>query len=507
MKKLFLTFIFLFPISVFYLKAQQTTINTRQLNLAKIITTPTLEIQKPSSNIICVGGELKLKYTATANYSADNIFKFALTYTGYVENIVKTVKYELGQSSLLTGEITLKIPLDILNLNYQLEVSSSNPNSVKIYDDISFITSQVPDVAISGSTTINSGSGIYLNMINNARGTGWYILSDSTRGELFYSKLYIPVKPSKTTTYKILSAYNECGIGKFSGTATVTINDATNKKIYTDFEEFSKFPEQYARVCAGATYTIKYKTLGEFSSTNKFTVQVSDENGENFKDVVTEGISSPLKFITLDDMKLSDSYRIRVVASDKDVSSGSNYLPLIFSRKGPTAMFDSSTYLFTEGKTISIKINLSGRAPWSLKFGSDEASAKYYEEIISSPYVINLSPIKPATYKIFGVYDSGCPGKIIGTNTVKIELITANEEFVDMEVKLFPNPTSDKITIHSDNFKNTTLQITDNLGRQILQQNINQSETVIDLSNYSSGQYFLQLERDNKRLVYKIIKL
>ena len=90
---------------------------------------------------------------------------------------------------------------------------------------------------------------------------------------------------------------------------------------------------------------------------------------------------------------------------------------------------------------------------------------------------------------------------------VKIELITANEELSDLEVKLFPNPTSDKITIQSDNFKNTTLQITDNLGKQMLQQNIIKSETIIDLSDYSSGQYFLQLERDNKRVIHKIMKL
>ena len=109
--------------------------------------------------------------------------------------------------------------------------------------------------------------------------------------------------------------------------------------------------------------------------------------------------------------------------------------------------------------------------------------------------------------KIFSINDAYCVGKIIGTNTVRIELITANQELADLEVKIFPNPTSDKITIKSDNFKNTTLQITDNFGKQLLQQNINKSEIILDLSNYSSGQYFLQLERDNKRIVYKIVKL
>ena len=473
----------------------------------KIITTPTLSIQKPSSNIICAGGELKLKYSATDNYSADNIFKFSLTYTGYENNVQKTIKYELGQTSLLSGEITLKIPTDILPRNYQLEVLSSNPNSKKIYEDLSFLVSQIPDVTISGSTTINSGSGALLNIINDFRGGGWYILSDSTQGKLSYSRMYINVSPSKKTTYKILSVYNECGIGKSSGTATVTVNPVSDKKVYCNFDEFSKFPEQYPYICSGATYKVEYKAFGEFSPTNKFTVQVSDGNGENFKDVVTEGMVSPLKFITPDEMKSSNSYRIRVVASDKDVSSQTNYVPLILAGKGPTAMFDSSTYFFKEGKVIALKINFTGKAPWGIIFGIDEATAKYYSDITTSPYVINVNPIKPITYKIFGVYGGGCSGKITGTETVKIELITANKEIPDFEVKIFPNPTADKITVQSDNFKNTYLQITDNLGRQILQQNINKSETVLDISDFKTGQYFLQIERENRRNVYKIMKL
>ena len=206
-------------------------------------------------------------------------------------------------------------------------------------------------------------------------------------------------------------------------------------------------------------------------------------------------------------MKPSTNYRIRVVASDKSVSSEANYVPLILAGKGPTAIFDSSTYFFKEGKVIALKISFTGKAPWGIIFGIDEATAKYYSDITTSPYIINVNPIKPVTYKIFGVYAGGCSGKIVGTETVKVELITANEEIPNLEVKIFPNPTSDKITIQSDNFKNTSLQITDNLGRQILQQNISKSETVLDISDFKTGRYFLQIEREGKRNVYKIMKL
>lgn len=508
MKKLFLTFMLLLITSFFYIGECMSNI---KLDSAKTVEKPILIIQKPSSTTFCGGEELKLKYTTTGNYPLDNVFTFYFVYTINTANSPIITKYELGKSKLLSEEVSLKIPTDILSVHYQLEVSSSNPNLSTIYEDLIFRVLQKPEVTISGNTATNLGISTLLNVIRNFGSRCQYVLSDSTRGEIVYDKTFIGINPSKTTTYKILSVFNECGVGKSSGSATVIVNPVSEKKIEIEFYEFNPaFSERYPSICSGATYAIGYKTTGNFSVTNKFTVQICDENGENFRNMVTEETPSPLRirFITPDDLKPSSNYRIRVVASDKDVSSAANIFPLILSGKGPTAMFESSNYVFVEGKPIDIKINLTGQSPWRLRFGIDERSAQEYQRITVSPFLINLVPLKSDIYKIFEIFDDAiCPGKIIGSNTIKLELITANEELSNMDVKLFPNPTSDKITIQSDNFKNTTLQITDILGKQISQQILSKSEIILDLSNYSNGQYFLQLERDNKRIVYKIIKL
>ena len=454
---------------------------------------------------VCVDREVSFGYTSVGEYEKNNVFKFTLI------DVKDKRRYEVGQTNIGTGSIKVRIPTNVPSSAYKVEFASTNPVIVDTNTAYLYIAT-VPNVVLSGNTIINVGSGTYLNMINDSGSRYQYILSDSTRGDgIYLSRFYPAVKPSKTTTYRILLVSNECGIGKSSGNATVIVNPVSDKKTEIEFTEFNPaFSERYPAICSGATYTIGYKTTGNFSTTNKFTVQISDENGENFRDMVTEETTSPLRirFTTPDDMKPSINYRIRVVASDKDVSSAANIFPLVLSGKGPTAMFESSNYVFVEGKPIDIKINLTGQSPWRLRFGIDERSAQEYQRITASPFLISLVPLKSDTYRIFEIFDDAlCPGKVIGTNTVKIELITANEELSDLEVKLFPNPTSDKITIQSDNFKNTTLQITDNLGKQILQQNINKSETILDLSTYSSGQYFLQLERDNKRIVYKIVKL
>ena len=457
----------------------------------------------------CVGGDVNLNFSTYGEYESDNKFKFVV-YNTVFENGVSTVKkYDLGEiSASSTGVAKLKVPTTIPSGNYLFEISSTKPAQTKNYTNSYIYVSNPLDVTVSGNSNLLAGQTGYIlllnnNLKNNKSGveTGICTLSDGSRVQLYNYKTYYYVAPKNTTTYTITNLENACGKGKISGNAKITVIPATAKSVVYDI--YSNV--LYTTLCAGATYPLYYTTNGSFSSTNKFTAQLSDKNGENFKDIPTEGTKSPLKATVPDNLEDGENYRLRIVASDLDAFSSDNPLPMS-ANKGPVATLDSTTYFFSEGKPVNVKINLTGTPPWTIRFGLEELSAVNYRTDVS-PFTIKLNPLSPIAYKVFGVYDALCYGKVSGTGIVKIELITANEELSDMEVKLFPNPTSDKITIQSDSFKNTTLQITDVLGKQLLQQNINKSETILDLSNYSNGQYFLQLERDSKRVVYKIIKL
>jgi hypothetical protein len=469
----------------------------------KVTVTPALVITDTKSLNICSGTETDITIDAYGDYESGNIFKFS-----FVDNSSQNPKIEVGQTNLFAGSIKLKTPTGSPSGTYQLEVTSTKPTLTKKYGNINYILSNLPDALLSGNTIINAGQSTFLNLTNLAMKSSSnfsydnvnYILSDGTLRFGNRYKEFIEVKPNVTTTYTLKSAENVCGKGKIAGSVTVIVNPISDKTIVSGMVG-SSFPT----LCTGSLQNVFFETKGTFSATNKFSVQISDQNGENFKDILSEGDKSPLKVTIPNDLPIGENYRFRVIASDKDVSSSAIPYPLI-SAKGPTATLGSDTYYFSVGKQIDVVVNLTGTPPWNLLFGIDETSAKYYYAV-SSPFTIQIRPINPINYKIFSVSDKNCTIFPTSTAIVKIELITANEELQDIEVKLFPNPTSDRITIQSDNFKNTTLQITDVLGKQILQQNINKSETILDLSNYSSGQYFLQLERDSKRVVYKIMKL
>jgi Secretion system C-terminal sorting domain len=455
----------------------------------------------PTSSI-CTDREVLFNYNSIGEFDKSNVFKFTLV-------SFQGKRYEVGQTNVGTGSIKVRIPTSVPASAYKVEIASTNPALIDTSTAYLYVTT-VPNVVLSGNTIVNAGQTAYLSLNNNNHNIYNsdainYVFSTDEKGSFANSsgkRYFAPVNPKSTTTYTLKSVENLCGVGQATGSAKITVNPPSDKSILAEFSLRFDAPP----LCAGGAYFVNFTTKGNFSTSNKFVTQISDKNGDNFKDIVTEGNQTPLKFTLPSDLPDGDNYRIRVIGTDADATSGASNFPFFISQM-PTVSIDSSNYLLAGGKPITIKFNLTGKPAWNLKFGIDESSATTYKDITASPFLLNLNPKETATYKIFSINDAFCPGKVIGTNTVRLELITANEELSDLEVKLFPNPTSDKITIQSDNFKNTTLQIFDNLGRQILQQNLTKSETVLDISNFQTGQYLLQIEREGKRNVYKIMKL
>ncbi len=88
---------------------------------------------------------------------------------------------------------------------------------------------------------------------------------------------------------------------------------------------------------------------------------------------------------------------------------------------------------------------------------------------------------------------------------------TENSVEPKVEIFIFPNPTTDYVTINMEGFEFESglrsYQLYDIQGRFLKQNTINQNETQIDLNDLSSSIYILQVYVDNKILkTFKIIK-
>ena len=89
--------------------------------------------------------------------------------------------------------------------------------------------------------------------------------------------------------------------------------------------------------------------------------------------------------------------------------------------------------------------------------------------------------------------------------------ITALSEilFPGLEIKVFPNPTQDFITIQfSEYIEDSRYSLYDFTGKLIENKLINSADTEINMEKYASGQYILKLTNKSRQAIqtFKIIK-
>ncbi len=106
-------------------------------------------------------------------------------------------------------------------------------------------------------------------------------------------------------------------------------------------------------------------------------------------------------------------------------------------------------------------------------------------------------------YLVDTIYDSnGCQ------TYVYLDLTILNSQIDDLtfsNIKIIPNPTSDKIKVQIENeLSGRTYKITDQYGRVIIESTFESQLNEVDLSQFNSGIYFLQLEGES--ICRKIIK-
>lgn len=465
----------------------------------KIVVKPSINasLKNNSNNSFCPNSNIAINLNSFGDFEKDNVFKSYIYKNGDTTSI-----REIGSTNIVEN-FTLKLPNDLTRGSYRLRIKTTNP---VITNDFAFISvSGLPDAILSGGTTINLNDNAFLALTPRE----WvfeeleYELNDKTTGKIFpYSgiKYLIPVNPKTTTTYTLNSLKNQCGLGKFTGSATVEVNNVSDKQVNFDTQNF------YANTfCTGSNVSIPFITKGTFSTTNIFTVQMSDAQGKNFKDLKTEGSKSPLTATIPTTIPLGDNYLFRVTASDKDATSttsqtGSSVL------LGATARFDTASYYFSEGKAVKINIKFTGMAPYNFSIGTDEVSAKTYNSLKQN-YELVLNPTTPTKLKLFSVIGEYCgKGSIIEPSVVSLELITANETFEEMQIWVFPNPTSDIIYVHSDG-KKADIELVDINGISILQKQIKTEQEELNISNIKTGTYLLRVSKNDKQAVFKVHKL
>lgn len=86
---------------------------------------------------------------------------------------------------------------------------------------------------------------------------------------------------------------------------------------------------------------------------------------------------------------------------------------------------------------------------------------------------------------------------------------TSDFEGIQLEMIVYPNPTKGELLlkIADKSLQDFTYQIFDVTGKNLISQDINQTETAISFANFNIGVYFLTVFSQNKKIKnFKILK-
>lgn len=84
-----------------------------------------------------------------------------------------------------------------------------------------------------------------------------------------------------------------------------------------------------------------------------------------------------------------------------------------------------------------------------------------------------------------------------GGKLIKLEKSLSTDTFALTNVSVYPNPASSEFSINLEDYKNTKAHVIDMLGRTLKTANLSGKSTTINVSNLSSGVYFVQLQKGN----------
>ena len=90
---------------------------------------------------------------------------------------------------------------------------------------------------------------------------------------------------------------------------------------------------------------------------------------------------------------------------------------------------------------------------------------------------------------------------------MNISALKIEDNALDLQIKVYPNPTAQLLYVSHPDLNSFSIQITDLNGKQVYSDSINKDQP-LDISNYTQGMYLITIENKeaNKKNKYKIIK-
>ncbi|KAA0991246.1 hypothetical protein [Dyadobacter aurulentus] len=336
---------------------------------------------------LCSGIPFQVPFNATGKFKEGNRF--------VVQIAERTGAFKTISPPDTTGFINAEIPANYKPGEYKLRVVSSAPYLVTQTANVSIVATTVTTLQ-KDSLRLGENETGELTLKFTGGGPWFVLLSDGTyENNIQESPYKIKVKPVYDTNYQITSAGGLCGVGKFSGSAKVSVKSPPASIT------LEKLPQKM--VCAGSTIEIPYKIEGRYNAGNKFSVQITDKSGR-FVNLPTTITPTTMK-VKISNASAGDSIKtqkIRIISSSPAVSSAIEEIDVIAPDQAIAEI--SGKGVITAGRSTRIQLKFkNGLPPWSFTLSDGTA----INGTFLNPYLISVSPTATTEYTISSL-KSGC---------------------------------------------------------------------------------------------------
>ena len=134
------------------------------------------------------------------------------------------------------------------------------------------------------------------------------------------------------------------------------------------------------------------------------------------------------------------------------------------------------------------------------------------EENASLAGQMSFTPTVSGNYSARVTFDTGCMGSTRTVYYSVVEVVTGEEQIIDIETIVYPNPSATgifRVQLSSSITSDVTFTITDNIGRVLENKVIKANEVstlqILDLSKYAAGMYTLTIDTKQGMINKKII--
>ncbi|PBQ33224.1 hypothetical protein CNR22_16060 [Sphingobacteriaceae bacterium] len=118
---------------------------------------------------------------------------------------------------------------------------------------------------------------------------------------------------------------------------------------------------------------------------------------------------------------------------------------------------------------------------------------------------ISVSPTVNTSYTVTGSGTNTNSCKVVSVISLTVMNCTGLEAFTtDETLKVYPNPTSGKVSFETKN--KISVQITDNIGKVILEKEFEEGTYTLDLSAYATGIYQVKVLGTSESKIIKLVK-